>query len=126
MNDEKHDTINDASEPSPPTMPAPGHDDTSPTTAAEAARIDVVAKDEASNARRPRRRGVRWVAPVPPSPPLLLPIEEAAPRLGLTEDGLRARLRRIVERLPDGSVPILPGVAGVRLGKHWRIRFDVA
>lgn len=120
MIDEKHDPVGDVPNASPPTVPVPGSDD---SVKPDAPRQDAEKRVAPTRQRRSRSRA-RWVAPVPPSPPLLLSIEEAAPRLGLTEDALRARLRRIVDRLPDQSVPILPGVAGVRLGKHWRIRFD--
>jgi hypothetical protein len=86
------------------------------------------ASDARGATRIPKKDAkIRWVAPIAPSPPLLLTVDEAAPRLGLTEDALRARLRRAATVNADGSIsaPLLPGVVGVRMGAHWRVRFAV-
>jgi hypothetical protein len=53
-------------------------------------------------------------------------VADAAPRLGLSEDALWARLRRTQ---PDaaGMVSLGGGVVGYRLGaRAWRVRFPAA
>ena len=56
----------------------------------------------------------------------ILTIEQAAEQLQLTPEALRARCRRALRKAEDGTIvaPLMPGVAGVKLGEHWRVRFD--
>jgi hypothetical protein len=58
--------------------------------------------------------------------PLLRTVQEAAAILRVTEEALRARLRRAQVIGPDGTItaPLAPGIVGVKVGTSWRIRFD--
>ena len=68
--------------------------------------------------RTTRREGDR------PGALLYDPIEVAAPKLGVTEEALRARCRR-APRCPGSAmiVDLGAGIRAVKFGRTWRIRF---
>ncbi|HXX69171.1 MAG TPA: hypothetical protein VEK07_18445 [Polyangiaceae bacterium] len=48
-------------------------------------------------------------------------LDDAAPRLGMTVQALRARCRRGVA--PDGRCHLGDGVVAMKFGRTWRVRF---
>ncbi len=79
------------------------------------------------NPERPARRR-RRPAKAPSTAhgiPALQTIEEAAATLRVTVEALRARCRRAAATPDaDGNIVLAPGVFAVKLGKHWRVRFE--
>lgn len=59
-----------------------------------------------------------------PGPLVYDPIEVAAPKLGVTEEALRARCRR-APRCPGSTmvVDLGGGIRAMKFGRTWRIRF---
>jgi len=55
--------------------------------------------------------------------PLYKPIDVAAPRLGVSEEALRARCRRARKAAGGTSVDLGGGIRAVKFGRTWRVRF---
>jgi hypothetical protein len=78
-----------------------------------------------------RRRAVRKRNPYRhaerPGVPLLLTVPEAAETLRTNPEALRARLRRNQVVGADGAItsPLGPGIAGLKVGATWLVRFEV-
>ena len=55
--------------------------------------------------------------------PLYKPIDVAAPRLGVSEEALRARCRRARRAAGGTAVDLGGGIRAVKFGRTWRVRF---
>ena len=54
---------------------------------------------------------------------LYKPIDVAAPRLGVSEEALRARCRRARKAAGGTVVDLGGGIRAVKFGRTWRVRF---
>jgi len=79
-------------------------------------------------ASRKKRRGGDYRHVERPAAPLIQTLEEGAQTLRTTAEALRARLRRHQVIGVDGSVtsPIASGITGIKIGAHWRVKFENA